>query len=134
MSSGSSRSPPIYEVRWMVLPACPRSWPRRRSPPGSGRPTWYARRSPSSRCSRRADPDCDPVVAAYVGPLAAWQAVLAGDPVMACRRLELCAERFEGIGDTREAASARLNFGRVLGLLGQIELAEAALRSSIVFF
>jgi tetratricopeptide (TPR) repeat protein len=83
---------------------------------------------------RLADPGCDPVVIAYVGQLAAWQAFRDGDPTMACRPLELCAERFEGIGDAREAARARLNFGTYANILGQIDLAEAALRSSVAFF
>jgi tetratricopeptide (TPR) repeat protein len=78
-----------------------------------------------------ANPGCDPVVAAHVLELAALS---DGDFAAACRGLERSAERFEGIGDTREAARVRLNFGCYVVMLGQIDVAEAVLRSSVAFF
>jgi tetratricopeptide (TPR) repeat protein len=80
--------------------------------------------------SRRV-PNVDPEVWASVHRARAFRAMFAGDAGTSVREFEAAAERFEQVGDLRNACVQRVNVGSATNELGDWTRAEASLRDAL---
>ncbi|MDI1448500.1 serine/threonine-protein kinase [Polyangium sp. 6x1] len=95
----------------------------------------------SARASRAAPPNphaldrrvvaIDPEVAASVHRARAFRALFAGDAGTSVREFEAAAQRFEAVGDLRNACVQRANVGSATNDLGDYARAEASLRDAL---
>ncbi|MDI1477954.1 serine/threonine-protein kinase [Polyangium sp. y55x31] len=73
----------------------------------------------------------DPEVAASVHRARAFRALFAGDAGTSVREFEAAAQRFEAVGDLRNACVQRANVGSATNELGDYARAEASLRDAL---
>ncbi|UQA54617.1 serine/threonine-protein kinase PknK [Polyangium aurulentum] len=76
-------------------------------------------------------PSVDPEVWASVHRARAFRAMFAGDAGTSVREFEAAAERFEQVGDFRNACVQRANVGSATNELGDWARAEASLRDAL---
>ncbi len=73
----------------------------------------------------------DPEVLASVHRTRAWRALYAGDAGTSVREFEAAAQRFEEVGDYRNASVQRINVGSCTNELGDWARSESALRDAL---